>query len=411
MKKSKPLSLIVAALLLTAMLVISVATAQPKAKPKAEKTAATVSQAEPAETAVPDETRDDMRGIWVTYMELSMEYESDKSEAAFRSKFERIAEDCKVSGFNTIIAQVRPFCDALYSSKLFPASHVLSGEQGKSLGYDALRIMCAVCRKHDLRLHAWVNPYRVSINQTPACLSENNPYVQDPQLGIETESGIILDPSGEKARQLIVDGVREIVENYEVDGVQFDDYFYPTDIENLDAAQYQAYADSVTAGEPMDLAAWRQANVNLLLSQVYLAVHRAKPQAVFGISPQGNLINNEELYADVVSWCEKRGFADYICPQIYFSPDNPAKGFEEALDEWEALDLSDGVRLYVGLAGYKAGSEEDAGTWLGKTDVLATELNILRKKNKVKGFMLYGYASLHDEQAQAEMENFLRALQ
>ena len=114
---------------------------------------------------------------------------------------------------------------------------------------------------------------------------------------------------------------------------------------------------------------------------------------------------------DCVSWCEKRGFADYICPQIYFSPDNPAKGFEEALDEWEALDLSDGVRLYVGLAGYKAGSEEDAGTWLGKTDVLATELNILRKKNKVKGFMLYGYASLHDEQAQAEMENFLRALQ
>ena len=116
----------------------------------------------------------------------------DKSEAAFRSKFERIAEDCKVSGFNTIIAQVRPFCDALYSSKLFPASHVLSGEQGKSLGYDALRIMCAVCRKHDLRLHAWVYPYRVSINQTPACLSENNPYVQDPQLGIETESGIII---------------------------------------------------------------------------------------------------------------------------------------------------------------------------------------------------------------------------
>ena len=389
LKKSKPLSILVAALMLAAMLIISVATARPKQKPAAADTAATVSQ---ASDSTPDETRDDMRGIWVTYMELSMEYESDQSEAAFRRKFEAIAEDCKVSGFNTLIVQVRPFCDALYQSKLFPASHVLSGEQGKSLGYDPLRIMCAICQKRGLRLHAWVNPYRVTVNQTPAQFSDNNPYVKDPSLGIETESGIILDPSNERARQLIVDGVREIVENYAVDGIQFDDYFYPTDIENLDHAQYQAYAATVKEGEPMDLAQWRRENVNLLLAQVYLAVHRAKENVVFGVSPQGNLQNNEVLYADVVRWCEKQGYVDYICPQIYFSPDNPAMGFETALDEWQALDIADSVRLYVGLAGYKAGSDEDAGTWLGKDDVLATELNILRKKNKIKGFLLYGYA-------------------
>ena len=271
LKKSKPLSILVAALMLAAMLIISVATARPKQKPAAADTAATVSQ---ASDSTPDETRDDMRGIWVTYMELSMEYESDQSEAAFRRKFEAIAEDCKVSGFNTLIVQVRPFCDALYQSKLFPASHVLSGEQGKSLGYDPLRIMCAICQKRGLRLHAWVNPYRVTVNQTPAQLSDNNPYVKDPSLGIETESGIILDPSNERARQLIVDGVREIVENYAVDGIQFDDYFYPTDIENLDHAQYQAYAATVKEGEPMDLAQWRRENVNLLLAQVYLAVQR-----------------------------------------------------------------------------------------------------------------------------------------
>ena len=407
LKKSKPLSILVAALMLAAMLIISVATARPKQKPAAADTAATVSQ---ASDSTPDETRDDMRGIWVTYMELSMEYESDQSEAAFRRKFEAIAEDCKVSGFNTLIVQVRPFCDALYQSKLFPASHVLSGEQGKSLGYDPLRIMCAICQKRGLRLHAWVNPYRVTVNQTPAQLSDNNPYVKDPSLGIETESGIILDPSNERARQLIVDGVREIAENYAVDGIQFDDYFYPTDIENLDHAQYQAYAATVKEGEPMDLAQWRRENVNLLLAQVYLAVHRAKENVVFGVSPQGNLQNNEVLYADVVRWCEKQGYVDYICPQIYFSPDNPAMGFETALDEWQALNIADSVRLYVGLAGYKAGSDEDAGTWLGKDDVLATELNILRKKNKVKGFLLYGYASLRAEQAQAEMQHFLAAV-
>ena len=160
----------------------------------------------------------------------------------------------------------------------------------------------------------------------------------------------------------------------------------------------------------MDLAQWRRENVNLLLAQVYLAVHRAKENVVFGVSPQGNLQNNEVLYADVVRWCEKQGYVDYICPQIYFSPENPAMGFETALDEWQALDIADSVRLYVGLAGYKAGSDEDAGTWLGKDDVLATELNILRKKNKVKGFLLYGYASLRAEQAQAEMQHFLAAV-
>lgn len=351
-----------------------------------------------------------MRGVWVTYMELSMENESDKSEAAFSKKFEKIAADCQSFGFNTMIVQTRPFCDALYNSKLFPASHILSGTQGESTGYDALKIMCEICHNHKMKFHAWLNPYRVTASKTPSKLSESNPYMKDKSLGIVTESGIILDPSNEKSRKLITDGVREIVANYPVDGIQYDDYFYPTDIGNSDSAQYSEYINSVGTQGAMTLEEWRTANVNLLMAETYIAVHQSSQSAVFGISPQGNLGNNAQLCADVVSWCGKQGYADYICPQIYFSPDNPHLGFSEALKDWNELSYAENVRLYVGLAGYKAGTDADEGTWQNSDTILSNEYNILNENNKVSGFMLYSYASLNEEAAKQEIINLKSAI-
>ena len=351
-----------------------------------------------------------MRGVWITYMELSMENEADKSEAAFRKKFEAIADDCLSFGFNTLIVQVRPFCDALYPSKLYPASHILTGEQGKAPGYDALQIMCASCQKRGLSLHAWINPYRVTASQTPARLSADNPYRQNPSIGIQTASGIILDPADEAARQLILDGVKEIVSQYPVDGIHFDDYFYPTDIGDADSAAYEAYRQTVPQDAAMDLADWRKANVNLLIAETYLTVHRYSQTAVFGISPQGNLGNNSQLYADVESWCRAKGYLDYICPQLYFSPDNPALRFADALGEWTATELAADVKLYVGLAGYKAGTDADEGTWQGHDDILSQELIILNSNQKVNGFMLYSYSALHDEAAKNEMQNLKKGL-
>ena len=404
MNIKKPVSLVITAVMLTAAITISSLSAR-NPKPAVKTTAATASQAEPG-----DESQDSMRGIWVTYMELSMEYEEDKSEAAFRQKFAGIAAMCKNTGFNTLIVQVRPFCDALYDSKLFPPSHILSGEQGKSAGYDALKIMCAITHKLGMKLHAWVNPYRVTANQTPQKLSADNPYVKDNSLGFTTESGTILNPANETARKLIIDGVTELAENYDIDGVQFDDYFYPEDTGNIDNADYQAYLSSAPENGAMDLQTWRESNVNLLVAETYLAVHRAKPEAVFGISPQGNLGNNKLLCADVVNWCAKRGFVDYICPQLYFSLDNPALGFEEALSQWSALEFSDSVQLYIGLAGYKAGTDADEGTWLGRDSVLADEFKILNENNKVKGFVLYSVSSLSDKDAAKEIQNFKAAI-
>ena len=352
---------------------------------------------------------EEMRGVWVSYMELTMENEKDKSQKRFTEKFEEIAENCKNLGYNTLVVQVRPFCDALYKSDYFPWSHILTGEQGKNPNYDPLKIICDVCREKNLNIHAWINPYRISTQNSPSELSENNPYVKDSSVGFKTQSGTYLDPSNENARRLIIDGIEEIVSNYDIDAIQFDDYFYPADMGSEDDAQYKEYINGCE-NESMTLKEWRKANVNLLISEVYLRIHSIKNNVEFGISPQGNINNNDKLFADVQLWCTTKGYIDYICPQIYFSLDNPALTFEDSLQSWCELEFASNVNLYVGLAGYKAGTDDDEGTWLNEDNILAQEYNIICENEKTSGLMMYSYASLFSDDGKKEMENFYNEL-
>lgn len=362
-------------------------------------------------TADTPESDEEMRGVWVSYMELSMENESSKTQKAFEDKFTEIARKCRESGFNTLIVQVRPFCDALYKSSYFPWSHILTGTQAENPQYDALQIMCDICKENNLKIHAWINPYRVSSNETPKKLSDNNPYIKNSEIGIKTDNGIFLDPSNETAQQLISDGVKEIAENYDVDGIQFDDYFYPTEDESFDKKQYEAYIEKYGKENSMSLDNWRMQNVNTLICKVYRTIKSVDSSVEFGISPQGNIGNNDGLYADVKSWCTCKGFADYICPQIYFSLENPALTFEDCLNSWTSLDFDENVKLYVGLGGYKAGNGEyDEETWLLSDSILADEYDILRNNKSVRGFMLYSYSCLEDDTAKKEINNLINAL-
>lgn len=362
-------------------------------------------------TADTPESDEEMRGVWVSYMELSMENESSKTQKAFEGKFTKIAQKCRKSGFNTLIVQVRPFCDALYKSSYFPWSHILTDTQGENPQYDALQIMCDICKENNLKIHAWINPYRVSSNETPKKLSDNNPYIKNSEIGIKTDNGIFLDPSNETAQQLISDGVKEIAENYDVDGIQFDDYFYPTEDESFDKKQYEAYIEKYGKESSMSLDNWRMQNVNTLICKVYRTIKSVDSSVEFGISPQGNIGNNDGLYADVKSWCTCKGFADYISPQIYFSLENPALTFEDCLNSWTSLDFDENVKLYVGLGGYKAGNGEyDEETWLLSDSILADEYDILRNNKSVRGFMLYSYSCLEDDTAKKEINNLINAL-
>lgn len=353
---------------------------------------------------------EEMRGVWITYMELSMENEQDKSEVSFKNKFEDIAKNCVGLGFNTLIVQVHPFGDAIYNSSIFPWSHILTGTQGKDPGYDALEIICVICEKYGLKIHAWINPYRITLNDTPANLSDENPYKKDTSIGIKTESGIILDPSNEKAQQLICEGVKEIVTNYPIDGIQFDDYFYPTDISDKDQDEYVKYVNSTNKKNCMDIEDWRKSNINILICNVYRTIHNINNNILFGISPQGNLNNNDDLYADVKSWCSCKGFVDYICPQIYFSLENPTLSFEDCLNSWKSLEYDESVELYIGLAGYKACTDNDENTWQNSDNILSKEYNMINSIDSIDGFMLYSYSSLIDNNKISEIQNLRNSL-
>lgn len=409
MKNKKIVPIIVSVIAMLSVICISSFTREkpPKKQNDINNIAALSSKA----TADTPESDEEMRGVWVSYMELSMENESSKTQKAFEDKFTEIAQKCRESGFNTLIVQVRPFCDALYKSSYFPWSHILTGTQGENPQYDALQIMCDICKENNLKIHAWINPYRVSSNETPKKLSDNNPYIKNSEIGIKTDNGIFLDPSNETAQQLISDGVKEIAENYDVDGIQFDDYFYPTEDESFDKKQYEAYIEKYGKENSMSLDNWRMQNVNTLICKVYRTIKSVDSSVEFGISPQGNIGNNDGLYADVKSWCICKGFADYICPQIYFSLENPALTFEDCLNSWTSLDFDENVKLYVGLGGYKAGNGEyDEETWLLSDSILADEYDILRNNKSVRGFMLYSYNCLEDDTAKKEINNLINAL-
>lgn len=409
MKNKKIVPIIVSIIAMLSVICISSFTREkpPKKQNNINNIAALSSKA----TADTPESDEEMRGVWVSYMELSMENESSKTQKAFEDKFTEIAQKCRESGFNTLIVQVRPFCDALYKSSYFPWSHILTDTQGENPQYDALQIMCDICKENNLKIHAWINPYRVSSNETPKKLSDNNPYIKNSEIGIKTDNGIFLDPSNETAQQLISDGVKEIAENYDVDGIQFDDYFYPTEDESFDKKQYEAYIEKYGKENSMSLDNWRMQNVNTLICKVYRTIKSVDSSVEFGISPQGNIGNNDGLYADVKSWCTCKGFADYICPQIYFSLENPALTFEDCLNSWTSLDFDENVKLYVGLGGYKAGNGEyDEETWLLSDSILADEYDILRNNKSVRGFMLYSYSCLEDDTAKKEINNLINAL-
>lgn len=409
MKNKKIVPIIVSVIAMLSVICISSFTREkpPKKQNDINNIAALSSKA----TADTPESDEEMRGVWVSYMELSMENESSKTQKAFEDKFTEIAQKCRESGFNTLIVQVRPFCDALYKSSYFPWSHILTGTQGENPQYDALQIMCDICKENNLKIHAWINPYRVSSNETPKKLSDNNPYIKNSEICIKTDNGIFLDPSNETAQQLICDGVKEIAEKYDVDGIQFDDYFYPTEDESFDKKQYEAYIEKYGKENSMSLDNWRMQNVNTLICKVYRTIKSVDSSVEFGISPQGNIGNNDGLYADVKSWCTCKGFADYICPQIYFSLENPALTFEDCLNSWTSLDFDENVKLYVGLGGYKAGNGEyDEETWLLSDSILADEYDILRNNKSVRGFMLYSYSCLEDDTAKKEINNLINAL-
>ena len=353
-------------------------------------------QAPVSTVSVPNE----VRAVWISYLDFYT-LAQNKSRSQFSANIDEAFANISDYGLNTVFLQVRPFGDAMYRSDYFPWSYVLTGTEGEDPGYDPLEIMVSKAKEYGLRTEAWINPYRVRAIGSSRTLSASNPAVKALNAGKDTaiawQGGLFYNPASETARDLITDGVVELVENYAIDGVHFDDYFYPTTDLSFDAAYYNAY---VKAGGTLSQAEWRRRNVDLLIRQVYTAIKQADSSVIFGISPQARMDNNYNgQFIDVKGWINRSGYVDYICPQIYFGFQNQTVPYASSLAEWDAMTENSGVQLYVGLAVYKCGAiDQWAGAgqneWVNENDLLQRMVSSARNSAKYGGFALYRYDSI-----------------
>lgn len=351
----------------------------------------------------------EMRAVWVPYMTLDLK--GDYSESSFRRKFDEIATSAKNMHLNTLIVQVRPYADALYKSALYPWSHLLTGEQGRDPGYDPLEYMVRKSHELDLKIHAWINPLRIQKNNVPEKLSIENEYFKlkdDQDKVFEVNNEKYFNPAYPQNRARIIDGVKEIVEKYSIDGIQFDDYFYPDSDGDFDKISFDSYRNNAKEN-PLSLHDWRCANIDSLVCGVYSAIKSVCPIVQFGISPQGNIQNDLKIGADVQKWCSSPGYVDYICPQLYVSLQHPSFPFEKMASQWHDVVKCNNIDLYYGLGVYKAGSDMDQGTWKNSDDILQKQIEYGRSNN-MNGFMLYSWDYLFKPETQPEVLNVLKTI-
>lgn len=351
-----------------------------------------------------------IKAVWLSYYELSS-FTEDNDEAHFKKSISKAFKTLSSKGFNRVTVQVRPFADAFYKSDYFPVSSYCFGQQGSELLYDPLSIMVEAAHKYNMSIEAWINPYRVSSKKDFSDLSQDNIALtmKDSEDLIVCDTGIYFNPACDKVTELIVNGVKEIASNYAVDSICFDDYFYPSTDKSIDKEYYEAYKKS---GGDLSLDDYRRDNVSKMVSSVYKAIKDINSTITFGISPASNVeSNNNTLYADVQKWATEKGYVDYLCPQIYYGFQNENQPFMSTTKEW--IQMTE-CTLYVALPMYKAGKEDEFAGERGKKEfeennnIVGRQVTYLSKLDKVKGFYIFSYSSLKDND---ETENLYSAMQ
>ncbi len=344
----------------------------------------------------------DVRAIWLSYIDLAPML-TGKTQDQFTGCFEAACKNISELGCNTVYVHVRPFGDALYDSELYPCSKYISGFAGRKGTFDPLEIMVNTAHKYKLSFHGWINPLRLESEDSFACFDthyavkkwfdSSNGYVRR----VSGDKHLWLDPGYSEVRKLIADGAAEIVRKYAVDGIHYDDYFYPTTEEDFDKACYTA------SKTDRPLSQWRLDNISKMVREIYCAVKSVRNDIQVGVSPQGNIQNNYQyMYADVKKWGSEQGYVDYMCPQIYFGYDNPVKPFLNTLNEWKSIVTCDKVILTVGLAVYKISGKEQE--FVSNCGIIAKQISDIYALKCCKGFSLYAYNNIFAENERARKE-------
>ena len=322
------------------------------------------------------------RAIFISYIELH-EYINDDIERS-KMNIDKMINNISELKLNTIILQVRDNCNSVYKSKIFPNTY----------NFDVLDYFIKESSKRNIRVIAWINPYRVRTTSNIESISNDvliNKYIDTDYLYIN--NGIYLNPSKKEIEDLIVDGVKEVL-NYNINGVLFDDYFYPnSEIDNLDYEDYISNSDYISKEEY---------HLNII-SKMIKRVHKEckKKNISFGVSPDGNIDNNYNKHmADVKKWMSEDNYIDFIMPQIYYGFYNSTKAYSNVIHEWESL-IKNNIDLYVALAFYKVGIEdkyakEGRDEWILNDNIIMREVILSRNLKNYRGFSLFRYDNLFE---------------
>lgn len=361
-------------------------------------------------TVQPPKVAREFRGVWVATV-ANIDWPSKPGLSVPDQKAELIAVVNQAASLklNALVFQVRPACDAMYASKLEPWSEFLTGAMGQPPApvYDPLAFAIAEAHQRGLELHAWFNPYRAHHFKSWSPITANHISRTRPELVRKYAKYLWLDPGEPEVQDYSLKVVMDVVKRYNVDGIHFDDYFYPyaekgsngQELPFPDEASWQRYG----VGSKLSRDDWRRDNVNAFIARTYQSIKATKPWVKFGLSPFGiwrpgyppqikGYDAHAKLYADARKWMQL-GWADYFAPQLYWATDTREQSFPVLLDWWAEQNAKH-RHLWPGLNAAEAGGKL-------KNDEIARQIQLTRKQTGASGTILYSSHWLRDNRTLA----------
>lgn len=343
---------------------------------------------------------DKIIATWINYNEINNLIKKADTINEFNKLVERVIIKLSEKGINNIFLQVRAFDDCFYNSELTPVS-IYCYDDNSKLKFDILDVFTKIGHLHNIKIHAWINPYRI---RNDGNLSKIN-YDSFSYKFLNIESDILIkgqeyiyyNPSSVTVQKYVLDVVREILTNYKVDGIHIDDYFYPDTDESIDKISYNNYIDS---GGQLSLPDFRCVSVNSLLSALYCLVKCFDDKLVFSVSPSADIEYNYDCcYADIVLWANSTGFVDYLVPQIYFGFNHKTMPFEKVLCEWMKLK-NHNTKIIIGLAIYKCDKIDEyalsgKNEWIENQDIISRQIKMVDDYS-ADGYSYYSASYLYE---------------
>lgn len=354
----------------------------------------------------------EFRAVWVATVD-NIDFPTKKGMSPDTQKRELIGivDLARKLRLNAIIFQVRPMADAVYRSGIEPWSEFLTGEMGRPQDFDPLEFLITEAHKRGILVHAWFNPFRA---YHPAAKTISSDHFSKTQPSIVKQYGryLWLDPTEPAARERSLEVIKDVVRRYDIDGVHFDDYFYPypeknasgENIEFPDDVNWEKYlrsAENSKFGRPLSREEWRRANVNIFIETVSREIKRIKRDVVFGISPFGiwqpvpsrsieGFNSYRQLYADSRKWLQD-GTVDYLSPQLYWETAKKGQSFPNLLDWWKEQNVRHSF-VWPGLAAYRIGS-----TPTFTAGEIASQIERTRASTETSGAIFFSERSLRND--------------